>query len=69
MTNPDPLSNATSADILARVRPQIEQIPLPHGYNITWGGDAESSSEAQQGLFSTPAVRLSGDVHHYRVDV
>ncbi|HCJ6663150.1 TPA: efflux RND transporter permease subunit [Citrobacter freundii] len=53
MTNPDPLSNATSADILARVRPQIEQIPLPHGYNITWGGDAESSSEAQQGLFST----------------
>ena len=53
MTNPDPLSNTTSADILARVRPQIEQIPLPHGYNITWGGDAESSSEAQQGLFST----------------
>jgi len=52
-TDPDPLINATSDDILARVRPQIEQIPLPHGYSIEWGGDAESSSEAQQGVFTT----------------
>lgn len=52
-TDPNPLSNATSGDILKRVRPQIEQIPLPQGYSIEWGGDAENSSEAQQGVFAT----------------
>ncbi len=52
-TDPNPLSNDTSGDILARVKPQIDQIPLPHGYSIEWGGDAESSSEAQQGVFTS----------------
>ncbi|MED5632900.1 efflux RND transporter permease subunit [Enterobacter hormaechei] len=50
-TDPDPLSQQTSGDILARVKPQIDA--LPHGYSIEWGGDAENSSEAQQGLFTT----------------
>jgi multidrug efflux pump subunit AcrB len=48
-TDPDPLSNQTSGDILARVKPQIDALALPHGYSIEWGGDAENSSEAQQG--------------------
>ncbi|MFJ5159821.1 efflux RND transporter permease subunit [Pantoea sp. NPDC088449] len=52
-TDPNPLSNDTSGDILARVKPQIDHIPLPHGYSIEWGGDAESSSEAQQGVFTS----------------
>ena len=52
-TDPNPLSSDTSGDILARVKPQIDQIPLPHGYSIEWGGDAESSSDAQAGVFST----------------
>jgi multidrug efflux pump subunit AcrB len=52
-TDPDPLSNQTSGDILARVKPKIDALPLPHGYSIEWGGDAENSSEAQQGLFTT----------------
>lgn len=52
-TDPDPLSQQTSGDILARVKPQIDALPLPHGYSIEWGGDAENSSEAQQGLFTT----------------
>ena len=51
--DPNPLSNATSGDIVARVKPLIEQISLPHGYSIEWGGDAESSSEAQQGVFTS----------------
>lgn len=50
-TDPDPLSQQTSGDILARVKPQIDA--LPHVYSIEWGGDAENSSEAQQGLFTT----------------
>jgi len=49
----DPLILQTSGDILARVKPQIDALPLPHGYSIEWGGDAENSSEAQQGLFTT----------------
>ena len=52
-TDPNLLSNDTSGDILARVKPQIDHIPLPHGYSIEWGGDAESSSEAQQGVFTS----------------
>lgn len=52
-TNPDPLSNETSGDILARVKPEIDALPLPHGYSIEWGGDAENSSEAQKGIFTT----------------
>ena len=52
-TNPLPLSNETSGDILNRVQPQIDDLPLPRGYSIEWGGDAESSSEAQQGVFMT----------------
>lgn len=52
-TDPDPLSNQTSGDILARVKSKIDALPLPHGYSIEWGGDAENSSEAQQGLFTT----------------
>ncbi|WP_324722694.1 efflux RND transporter permease subunit [Lelliottia sp. JS-SCA-14] len=52
-TDPDPLSNETSGDILARVKPDIDALPLPHGYSIEWGGDAENSSEAQQGIFTT----------------
>lgn len=55
-TDPDPLSNETSGDILARVKPQIEALSLPHGYSIEWGGDAENSSEAQQGIFTTLPV-------------
>lgn len=51
--DPDPLSHETSGDILARVKPQIDALTLPHGYSIEWGGDAENSREAQQGLFTT----------------
>jgi multidrug efflux pump subunit AcrB len=52
-TDPTPLSQETSGDILARVKPKIDRIALPQGYQIEWGGDAESSSEAQQGVFTS----------------
>lgn len=52
-TDPNPLSNETSGDILSRVQPQIDALTLPRGYSIEWGGDAENSSEAQQGVFMT----------------
>ncbi|MAL34826.1 MAG: MFS transporter, partial [Pseudomonas sp.] len=39
-----------------RVRPLIEDIELPIGYSLEWGGDHEQSSDAQQALASTLAV-------------
>ena len=67
-TDPDPLSQQTSGDILARVKPQIDALPLPHGYSIEWGGDAENSSEAQQAIYHA-ADRVSGDVCDHGADV
>jgi len=39
-----------------RIRPLIENIELPTGYSLEWGGDHEQSSDAQQALASTLAV-------------
>ncbi|MGE6993190.1 efflux RND transporter permease subunit [Pseudomonas sp. NPDC047961] len=39
-----------------RIRPLIEDIELPIGYSLEWGGDHEQSSDAQQALASTLAV-------------
>jgi multidrug efflux pump subunit AcrB len=49
MTDPDPLSNQTSGDILARVQPQINALSLPHGYSIEW-----------EAMRRTPAKRSRG---------
>jgi len=39
-----------------RIRPLLEDIELPTGYSLEWGGDHEQSSDAQQALASTLAV-------------
>ena len=36
--------------VFARVKPLIEAIPLPIGYEFEWGGEYEDSKEAQAGL-------------------
>jgi multidrug efflux pump subunit AcrB len=36
--------------ILARVRPQIEAIPLPDGYSLEWWGEFKDSGDAQAAL-------------------
>lgn len=46
----EPGENETAAKALARIRPVIEGIALPPGYSLEWGGEFESSSEAQQAL-------------------
>jgi multidrug efflux pump subunit AcrB len=45
----DPSQGAT-ATLFARLRPQIEAIPRPPGYQLEWGGEFESSKLAQAGL-------------------
>lgn len=52
-TDPDPASGLTSAQAVARVQPQIDQLKLPAGYRLEWGGELESSREAQSGLLSS----------------
>ena len=45
----DPVSGPATV-LFARVRPQIEAIDLPAGYELDWGGEYEDSSRAQAGL-------------------
>lgn len=47
------LSNDTASALLKRVRPQIEAIPLPTGYSLSWGGELEAQTKAQKALFSS----------------
>ncbi|MFC3094443.1 efflux RND transporter permease subunit [Alteromonas sediminis] len=46
----EPGFSETAAKALARLRPQIEAIPLPDGYQLEWGGEYESSRDAQKAL-------------------
>ncbi|MCE2595787.1 efflux RND transporter permease subunit [Motilimonas cestriensis] len=41
------------AALFAQVKPQIEAIELPPGYELQWGGEYESSQDAQAALFAT----------------
>ena len=45
----DPITGPAS-ELFARVRPQIEAIALPAGYELEWGGEYEDSANAQAGL-------------------
>ena len=49
----DVLSDETADALFKRVKPQIESLTLPQGYTISWGGEYESSKEAQDALFGS----------------
>lgn len=53
MADNDLLSDETAAQVFARVKPQIEQIQLPNGYSLTWGGEYESTVKAQAPIFAS----------------
>ena len=40
----------TSNSLFAQLRPKVEALELPEGYTIEWGGEYESSTEANQKL-------------------
>jgi multidrug efflux pump subunit AcrB len=44
--------------IFERIRPKIEAIDLPHGYGMEWGGEFESSSDAQAALFKNIPITV-----------
>ncbi|ELI8305883.1 efflux RND transporter permease subunit, partial [Yersinia enterocolitica] len=50
-TDPTQQGGETSAELLQRIKPGVESIQLPRGYELEWGGDYESTKEAQRGIF------------------
>jgi len=53
MADPDILGEETAATLQKRIQSQIESIELPSGYSLEWGGEYESSGDAQASLFTT----------------
>lgn len=51
--DPDLSADITADLLFKRLRPQIEAIPLPPGYELNWGGEYESSKDAQASIFSS----------------
>ena len=49
----DPLPGELAAELFERLRPQIEEMPLPDGYELKWGGEFGDSAEANENLAST----------------
>ena len=49
----DPFPEELSSDLLARLRPQIEEIQLPAGYALEWDGEYGDSKESNENLAST----------------
>ncbi len=41
------------AEVFSLVRPKVEAITLPVGYELQWGGEFEAANDAQKSLFST----------------
>ncbi|MFH4614193.1 efflux RND transporter permease subunit VmeI [Vibrio diabolicus] len=53
MADPDLLGEETASTLQKRLQPQIEAIQMPPGYSLEWGGEYESSGDAQESLFTT----------------
>ncbi|GIU12467.1 efflux RND transporter permease subunit [Shewanella sp. MBTL60-007] len=51
----DPVNGTgeTADSVFRKVKADIEAIPLPAGYELEWGGEYETSMEAQESVFSS----------------
>ncbi|MDO6499063.1 efflux RND transporter permease subunit [Photobacterium sanguinicancri] len=47
------LGDDTAATLFARVQPKVDALVLPVGYSIQWGGEYESSKDAQEGMMGS----------------
>ncbi|WP_394202638.1 efflux RND transporter permease subunit [Shewanella waksmanii] len=50
MAQADPRAGVLASEALATVKQQIEQIPLPVGYQLEWHGEYKDAKEADEGL-------------------
>ena len=53
MADNNVLGDETPAKLFARIRGPIENMVLPRGYELEWGGEFESSSKAQKAIFGS----------------
>lgn len=53
----DPIKGNASV-LLNQLKPLIEKIPLPIGYNLEWGGEYENSNDAQAALSKNIPITL-----------
>jgi len=53
MADHDVLGDETAAKLFERLKGKVEAIELPHGYQMEWGGEYESSSDAQAAIFGS----------------
>jgi multidrug efflux pump subunit AcrB len=51
MADPNILGDETAMAIFGRTKADIEAIKLPPGYTLEWGGEYESSTDAQANIF------------------
>ncbi|WP_298336673.1 efflux RND transporter permease subunit [uncultured Erythrobacter sp.] len=49
----DPIPGDLASTLFERLRPEIENIPLPDGYQLKWNGEFGDSAEANESLAST----------------
>lgn len=51
----DPVNGTgeTADSVFRKIKADIEAIPLPSGYELEWGGEYETSLEAQESVFSS----------------
>ncbi|MEZ9197435.1 efflux RND transporter permease subunit [Shewanella sp. 10N.286.54.B9] len=51
----DPVNGTgeTADSVFRKIKTDIEAIPLPSGYELEWGGEYETSLEAQESVFSS----------------
>ncbi len=54
----DPFPGDLPSELLARIRGDIEAIPLPNGYTLEWDGEYGDSQESNEDLASTIPVGL-----------
>lgn len=52
MADHDVLGEETATAVFERIRPYVEALDLPLGYELEWGGQYEASNKAQAALFS-----------------
>ncbi len=57
----DPAAGS-AAELLARLRPDIEAISLPVGYTLQWGGEYEKANKANAGLTALMPICFGGMV-------
>jgi multidrug efflux pump subunit AcrB len=58
LVDPVVTGKVTVNEIFERHRPEVEAIALPGGYQMEWGGEYESSGDAQSALFGSLILGL-----------